>query len=472
MTVIKVLKEEKSAKIENNRPAFAWMLQQIREGRADGIISWHPDRLPRNPLESAQIIDMLDKGIIEDLKFPTRQFSNDSSGKMLLNILFAISKQYSEHISEGVIRANDDALEEGKSNGQPKWGYDRNRDGYYVPNDNFSYIRTAWDMKLAGENHTTILDFLIANDVHRMTKINRKNSVSKRIDPNINSLATMFQDPFYYGLLIQAGQEVNLVEATNGSFKAMLSYDEFCAAQDISAGQHRKHKHNMTFYPLRGLVKCGLCGGNMTPSAPKGHGGRYLNYYCNNKKCYYKTHGVRGKCIFEPFFEAIEQLNIDESQYDIYNNRIESLTAEKIVELRTQRKSLEGRHRHKESLLKQHMATMAEVKAIGNQVAIRTLNSQLEETANEMASIEERIDELTQKINGATGIGASKEDFLNLLKSLPEQIENATIAEKDAIARIMLLNLTIDQQKRPHFLWKEPFASLLKSKELNSGAPD
>ena len=109
LTVIKVLKEEKSAKIENNRPAFAWMLQQIREGRADGIISWHPDRLSRNHLESVKIIDMLDKGIIKDLKFSTCQFSNDSSGKMLLNILFAISKQYSEHISEGVIRANDDA---------------------------------------------------------------------------------------------------------------------------------------------------------------------------------------------------------------------------------------------------------------------------------------------------------------------------------------------------------------------------
>lgn len=472
LTVIKVLREEKSAKIENNRPGFTWMLQQIREGKADGIISWHPDRLSRNPLESAQIIDMLDKGIIKDLKFPTCQFSNDSSGKMLLNILFAISKQYSEHISEGVIRANDTALEEGKSNGQPKWGYNRNREGYYVPDDNFPYIRTAWDMKLAGENHTVILKYLVDHDVHRMTKITRKNSVSKRIDPNINGLATMFQDPFYYGLLVQAGQEVDLIEATDGAFKAMLSYDEFCAAQDVSAKQHRKQKRNATFLPLRGMVRCGVCGRNMAPSVSGGNGGKYLYYVCSNEECVFHRHSLRGQCIFEPFFDAIGRLKIDESQYDTYNARIGSLTAEKIVELKTQRKSLEGRHRHKESLLKQHMATMAEVKATDNQIAIRTLNNQLEETANEMADIENKIDELTQKINGATGIGASKEEFLNLLKSLPEQIENATIAEKDAIARIMILNLTIDEQKRPHFLWKEPFKTLLESQELNSGAPD
>ena len=61
-----ILKEEKSAKIENNRPKFSWMIEQIKAGKADGIIAWHPDWLSRNPLESAIIIDLLDKDIIKD----------------------------------------------------------------------------------------------------------------------------------------------------------------------------------------------------------------------------------------------------------------------------------------------------------------------------------------------------------------------------------------------------------------------
>lgn len=44
-------------------------------------------------------MDMVDNDTIKDLKFPTLEFTNDSSGKLLLNIMFAISKQYSQRIT-------------------------------------------------------------------------------------------------------------------------------------------------------------------------------------------------------------------------------------------------------------------------------------------------------------------------------------------------------------------------------------
>lgn len=45
-------------------------------------------------------------------------------------------------------------------------------------------------------------------------------------------------------------------------------------------------------------------------------------------------------------------------------------------------------------------------------------------------------------------------------------------AEKDNLARIMLLNIYIHDQKRVTFTWKEPFNSLLKAKTVQPGAPD
>lgn len=80
------------------------------------------------------IIDMLDNDIIKDLKFPTCQFENNSSGKLLLNILFAISKEYSEHLSEVVQRGIDTNLEQGKSAGKAVWGYERDqKTEFYEP---------------------------------------------------------------------------------------------------------------------------------------------------------------------------------------------------------------------------------------------------------------------------------------------------------------------------------------------------
>ncbi|MBR2998707.1 recombinase family protein, partial [Candidatus Saccharibacteria bacterium] len=96
------IQESKSAKKSGNRPLFLQMLKDIEKGKYDGILAWHPDRLSRNSLEAGKIVDMVDNDTIKDLKFPTLEFTNDSSGKLLLNIMFAMSKQYSEHLSESV----------------------------------------------------------------------------------------------------------------------------------------------------------------------------------------------------------------------------------------------------------------------------------------------------------------------------------------------------------------------------------
>ena len=88
--------------MSNNRPIFNQMLDDIRVGKYDGILAYHPDRLARNMLEAGMIVDMVDNGVIKDLQFPTHPFTNNASGKLNLNIQFALSKQYSEHLSETV----------------------------------------------------------------------------------------------------------------------------------------------------------------------------------------------------------------------------------------------------------------------------------------------------------------------------------------------------------------------------------
>src|SRR3989344_2152943 len=61
--------EAKTAK-EPGRIIFAEMLSLIEKGKADGILSWHPDRLARNSVDGGRIIHMVDRGLIRSLKFP------------------------------------------------------------------------------------------------------------------------------------------------------------------------------------------------------------------------------------------------------------------------------------------------------------------------------------------------------------------------------------------------------------------
>src|SRR3990167_5469871 len=61
--------EAKTAK-EPGRMKFAEMLSFLEQGKAEGILSWNPDRLARNSIDGGQIIYLLDTGKIKDLKFP------------------------------------------------------------------------------------------------------------------------------------------------------------------------------------------------------------------------------------------------------------------------------------------------------------------------------------------------------------------------------------------------------------------
>src|SRR3990172_4789396 len=142
--VAKPIIEKKSAKKPNLRPLFKQMLKDIRGGKYDGILSWHPDRLARNMREGGEIIDMIDEGQIKDLKFVAHHFSNDPSGKMLLGMAFVLSKEYSDRLSLVVTRGVGRNFEEGKSP-VPKHGYLRDGNGNYQPDgDNFELMCNAW----------------------------------------------------------------------------------------------------------------------------------------------------------------------------------------------------------------------------------------------------------------------------------------------------------------------------------------
>lgn len=60
LEIVASFQEDKTAK-EPGRMKFAEMLSLIVGGKADGIISWHPDRLARNSVEDMRLADQIDQ---------------------------------------------------------------------------------------------------------------------------------------------------------------------------------------------------------------------------------------------------------------------------------------------------------------------------------------------------------------------------------------------------------------------------
>jgi site-specific DNA recombinase len=212
LNVVQTITETKSA-TPGKRPKSTQLMRDIADKKVDGIIAWHPDRLARNMIEAGKIIHKLDTSVIKDLRFKTFQFSNDANGKMMLGMLFVFAEHYSDDLKTKVDRGMQNSLKEGKSSGSPKHGYIRDDDGLYRPDErNFELIREAWQKRANGASLTDIVQFLADSNYAKYSKRHGDYVIHKITK---SSVGAMFADTFYYGLLNQKSQTVDLTALYN-----------------------------------------------------------------------------------------------------------------------------------------------------------------------------------------------------------------------------------------------------------------
>ncbi len=327
--IVDILEVHQSAKKPHKRPVFNQMLKDVKSGKYDAILAWNPDRLCRNMLESGIIIDMVDENIIRDLKFVTHHFTNDANGKMILGIAFVLSKQYSDKLSQDVSRGVKGNLTEGKSPIH-KHGYRRNKLGLYEPDgSNFNLIKEAWNLRRKGQSLDAIAQYLNDKGYTRKYKdSDRLFVMNKKI------LSDVFRDPFYYGILVQARQKVDLRDVYD-NFVPAITEEIYSEVQELS--QARKIPYNVNkrkrFYPFRSMVQCAFCGKNMVVGPSSGYK-KYLYFRCDTKGCTRKKKSVRGQIVIDFLYKFFEKdFKFTKVDYDEYYKAITEITESKRSEL-------------------------------------------------------------------------------------------------------------------------------------------
>src|SRR3989344_3658012 len=456
--------ETKSAKKPNKRPVFTQMLKDLKNGVYDGILSWNPDRLARNMREGGEIIDMIDEEQIKDLKFVTHHFSKDANGKMLLGLAFVLSKQYSDNLSQNVKRGVGRRFLEGKSPA-PKHGYFRDVDGKYKSDGkNFELICDAWNMKTENISHEDIANYMNNKGYGRKTKTGRIIIMTKQI------LSEIFKDPFYYGILVQTNDSVDLRDLYD--FEPAITEEIYIQVQELSNRRTKPYKTKWhTFLPLKTMIICALCGHNMYPGASKGNSRRYLFYRCDNKYCKRKKKSMRGKVIFSFIYNFLEKgLNFTEAEYEKYLNDVTKTSDEKRKKIRIEIFSREGRLK----------AVNRELKDIGLGLLRKNINptvrkaneERLAELEAKGESLESDIKKYRNQLTDPKQDYLSIEEFLNLSNNASTIVKSANEIVKDQICRYIFLNLTVDEKKVLSYQAKEPFATLLEQRDKSSSADE
>jgi len=292
LLIVEILVESKSARLPG-RPVFTEMMKRIGRGEANGILSWHPNRLARNAVDGGQIIHYLDRGKLLDLRFPTFTFENSPQGKFMLMIMFGHSKYEVDSLSEHVKRGNRMKRELGWFPGRPPLGYlnVRSDSGARVIGrdpERFPAIKKIWELFLTG-NYSGPQLLFTARDLLKLRTRQSGRSVGHPVGQTV--LYRILRSSFYTGNLVHQDRWFP------GSHEPMISVSEFNRAQQLLRGLRIRPRRYRFAYS--GFMKCGNCGASVTAEKKvKKTGKTYIYYHC--------THGRPGLPCREPVIEERE----------------------------------------------------------------------------------------------------------------------------------------------------------------------
>ena len=279
LKIVKVIIESRTAK-QPGRFEFGQMLKMIEKGEADGIVSWHPDRLARNSVDGGQIIYLLDTGKLIDLKFPLFWFENTPQGKFMLNIAFGQSKYYVDNLGENVKRGNRQKIRRGEYPNKAPYGY-------------LNDFKTK-TIRVDKRTFKTIVEMfkLFASGGHGFKDLQRFLAKNKVLTPgkkpiHLDTIKRLLTNPFYYGIFKYGG------EFYPGKHKPIISKKLFDKCQQVIRQKSKYNGQHDGEFDFLGLAKCGECGASITAER------RTKNYITTRGKVdyvYYRCTKKLGKC--------------------------------------------------------------------------------------------------------------------------------------------------------------------------------
>ena len=236
------------------RPAYERMLDDLAEGRRDGVVVYHQDRLTRRPSELEQFVDVLTKAGVGLVQFVAGAQVDVASGDglLVLRVLGAVAANESASKSRRVRRKLDEVAAAGRPHGgsQRPFGFEADRITHRP--DEAAVIRQLAARFLAGESLRSLAVWLDDQGIKTV------NGGPWRTP----TLAGLLASPRNAGLRQHRGEIIG--PAVWDPIITPETRDRILARQlDRKVTGRRSPRR----YLLTGLLRCGRCGNKLFSSA-------------------------------------------------------------------------------------------------------------------------------------------------------------------------------------------------------------
>jgi DNA invertase Pin-like site-specific DNA recombinase len=311
LDVVDIRRESHSAKDSGQRPVFKEILEDIRRGRFNGILTWAPDRLSRNAGDLGSIVDLMDQRHLIEIRTYGQQFRNSPNEKFLLMILCSQGKLENDNKSINVKRGLRTRVEMGLWPSGAPTGYlkekrtDRKCQTILDPERSMvikqMFEKVAYE-KWSGRKIYHWLKF----DLNFRTVAGHKHL-------SLGNIYKILENHFYYGVFEYPKKSGNWY---TGKHPSIITKELFDIVQtQVKSQIIRSESKEFAFTKM---MTCGLCGSGISADEKfkkqqNGNIHRYVYYGCTkarDKDC--KCGYIEEKELIKQFVELVDKIDIDE----------------------------------------------------------------------------------------------------------------------------------------------------------------
>ena len=311
LEIVDIRRESHSAKDSGQRPVYQELLEDIRGGRFNAVLTWAPDRLSRNAGDLGTLVDLMDQKSLLEIRTYGQHFRNSPNEKFLLMILCSQAKLENDNKSINVKRGLRTRVEMGLLPGRAPTGYlkeqrmDRKCESILDP-DRAEVIKKIFEKvayeKWSGRKIYNWLKF----DLNFKTDAGNKNL-------SISNIYLILQNSFYYGVFEYTKNSGRWYQ---GKHEPLISKELFELVQEQVKSQVIRSESKE--FAFTRLMECGLCGSGVTADEKfkkqkNGNVHRHVYYGCTkskDKNC--KSGYLNEEILIEQFVQLMDKIDIDE----------------------------------------------------------------------------------------------------------------------------------------------------------------
>ena len=281
LKIVDIRRESHSAKDSGQRPVFKEILEDIRQQRFNGILTWAPDRLSRNAGDLGSVVDLMDQKLLLEIRTFGQHFINSPNEKFLLMILCSQAKLENDNKSVNVKRGLRTRCEMGLRPGVAPTGYlnekrsDRKCQAIIDP-ERGHVIRKVFEKvayeKCSGKKIYMWLKF----DLNFRTSNGKKHL-------SLGNIFRILYNPYYYGMFEYPKNSGNWYQ---GKHEPLITKELFdLAHSQLKSNVLRQDKE----FAFTKLMTCGLCQSGISAAEKfknqkNGNVHRYVYYGCTKAK--------------------------------------------------------------------------------------------------------------------------------------------------------------------------------------------